>query len=321
MKKIGKLIRIGLFGMICMMIAATKAEATAAEGLERRVAGFDLSAETMTMDKVNQAKAVIAEYDALSVKEQRALNVETREKILSVRKGINDVFRCGPEAWYRYKDGVLTVFGRGVLYDYIENFDEKNLENDVRKRSYQNYASDTKKVVIEDGITKIGRGAFACFSGMEELQIRRRQTKVIIGKAAFFECTNLKIISMKNVSAIEFCGFGKCKKLKKADLPEGLVSVGKSAFLECVGLKMVVFPVSLRKVGDYCFFGCKRLSVVEEKGRVKQCGKFIFYEAKKKGKVICRSKKAARSTFVKKAKASGWKILPKGTKKGVHTGK
>ena len=63
------------------------------------------------------------------------------------------------------------------------------------------------------------------------------------------------------VTAIDDHAFDNCLTLKKIVLPDGLVSIGESAFKDC-GLEEIIIPDSVTELGDYAFLGCARASKV-----------------------------------------------------------
>lgn len=225
--------------------------------------------------------------------------------------------KCGNAVTYHYKNGVLTISGNGDMTDLAcEN--TETLEQDAsagRKSSYGGmdaYAMKTKKIVIEGGVTRIGRGAFAYFKNLESVQIKgSKKAKVSVGQYAFAGCEKLKKVSMKNVKEINFFAFGRCKSLKKLTLSKGLTNIEKSAFYGCKKLKTVNLPSTVKKIGDYCFYGCKKLKTVKVNGNIKKAGKYMFYGAGKKVTIRCANKKANKCKFVKKAKAEGIRIKRK----------
>lgn len=225
--------------------------------------------------------------------------------------------KCGDNVTYRYKDGVLTISGKGAMTD-LSCQNTKTLEEDAsagRKSNYGGmdaYAEKTKKIVIESGVTRIGRGAFAYFKNLESVEIKGgKKAKLSVGQYAFAGCGKLKKVSMKNVKEINFFAFGNCKSLKKLTLRKGVTSIGKSAFYGCKKLKSINLPSTVKEMGDYCFYGCKKLKTVKVNGNIKKAGKYMFYSAGKKAVIRCASKKANNCKFVKKANAEGIKIKRK----------
>ena len=53
-------------------------------------------------------------------------------------------------------------------------------------RPWENYEFEIKKVVISDGITSIGKNAFAMFINLESIEIPDSVTK--IGDSVFYYC-------------------------------------------------------------------------------------------------------------------------------------
>ena len=69
---------------------------------------------------------------------------------------------CGDNViWTLDDDGVLTISGSGAIYDYPNGFDAP----------FATYNNKVKKIVIEDGITKIGDQAFLFIGHVEEIII------------------------------------------------------------------------------------------------------------------------------------------------------
>lgn len=59
------------------------------------------------------------------------------------------------------------------------------------------------------------------------------------------------------------CGFSYCENLREVSLPEGLISLGKSAFLSCAQIQEIRLPKSLKTLGDGALAGCRSLTEIE----------------------------------------------------------
>lgn len=80
-----------------------------------------------------------------------------------------------------------------------------------------------KTVIIENGITNIGRRAFSGLTSLESIKIPATVTE--IGDSAFWYCQSLRFIS----------------------LPEGVTTIGTGTFYN--GLTTIVLPKSIKKIG------------------------------------------------------------------------
>ena len=70
--------------------------------------------------------------------------------------------------------------------------------------------------------------------------------------ACFWECHSLSEIRMPGVKIIKGSAFFHTR-FKRLIIPEGVISIGNSAFLECSQLKYVELPSSLKSIGDNAF--------------------------------------------------------------------
>ena len=85
-----------------------------------------------------------------------------------------------------------------------------------------------KSVIIEDGVTKIGNGAF-------------------------YDCTSLTSVTIPDsVTAIDSNAFLNCTGLTSITIPDSVTKIGECAFYGCTGLKEVTVPKSA-KVDDNTF--------------------------------------------------------------------
>ncbi len=95
--------------------------------------------------------------------------------------------RCGDNAYWKLEDGVLTIWGKGVLYDtYSKNSNPEW------------FASRTliKKVIIEEGITEVYGWTFYRHNNLEIVEFPN--SLHTIGYWTFDECYNISYIDWKD---------------------------------------------------------------------------------------------------------------------------
>jgi hypothetical protein len=94
----------------------------------------------------------------------------------------------------------------------------------------------------------------------------------IIGEGAFEKCDFITSIRIhESVSEIRENGFYRCNNLEDIEMlakdpdsrqPQGVKTIGDSAFYKCTSLSKVKFPETLLRIGDSAFAGCGRISEV-----------------------------------------------------------
>ena len=105
------------------------------------------------------------------------------------------------------------------------------------------YPSASRTVVIPNGVTTIGAGAFAG-SLIEGITLPDSLTE--IGNAAFHECTSLESIT----------------------IPESVTKISQEAFNCCSGLTSIVIPSSVTTIEHGVFHLCSNLKSVEILGNI-----------------------------------------------------
>ena len=179
---------------------------------------------------------------------------------------------CGENlTWTLDSDGVLTVSGTGEMSDYSESRGAP-------------WGREIKAVVMESGVTSIGKSAFAHCENLTSAVIPEGVTS--IGNGAFYGCKSLtSIIIPEGVTSIgnsvlSYCSaltsvvlpstvttvapyaFEYCTALTSVTLSEGLTTVGFAAFEHCTALEEITLPQSLTTIEEVAFYGCSALKEI-----------------------------------------------------------
>ena len=146
---------------------------------------------------------------------------------------------CGPDAWYELsEDGTLVISGTGEI---TKKFGE---DSTVQHK--------IKKIIMEEGIEKIGERAFA-FCNAKEVDLP--QTLKKIGEQAFY----YTLIKTVNIPP-SISEYGKDifmhSDVETSYLPDNMKEIPSGFFSECVKLQKVVWPSNLTKISAYAFSNC-----------------------------------------------------------------
>ncbi|MCR5341420.1 MAG: leucine-rich repeat domain-containing protein [Saccharofermentans sp.] len=209
-------------------------------------------------------------------------------------------------------DGTLTLSGSGDMKDFI--YDSTTDVPWYKNRSF------IKKVVVENGITRIGNYSFVWCTGIESVEFRGTTLKSI-GSYAFYESANLKKIAfpagLASIGKLAFCYSG----LTAASFPSSLRTIGYGAFADC-HLVSIWLPGGVNTIGDFAFRGNKQLVKVTGGAGLKTIGVQAFEHCWKLNKFVITSKKLkkiGKACFLcdSKLKTLSIKKTTKLTKKGV----
>ena len=76
---------------------------------------------------------------------------------------------------------------------------------------------------------------------------------------AFYGCSNIKEIVLRDVSYIGAKSFYNCSGLTNLALPESLTTIESYAFMGCSSLKKMEIPNGVESIGEGCLLGCINL--------------------------------------------------------------
>jgi len=198
---------------------------------------------------------------------------------------------CGEElTWSLDENGVLTISGKGDMYDY-----------EGGNAPWFDYQDSITQIVIETGITRIGNYAFN-FTSREssvDLEVEIPEGVTTIGENSFSGESIVKITLSGTVTTIEDGAFGFWCGEDGINIPDGVTSIGKGAFESCrftsvsipegvTALNEAVFqncgklvdvtiPDTVTFMGANTFYGCSSLKSVEIPEKVDYIGECAFF--------------------------------------------
>lgn len=147
---------------------------------------------------------------------------------------------CGENViWTLYEDGTMVISGTGDMDDNLERVFQSWDE-------YDEYGDMVVNLIIEDGVTSISKAAFCYFNYLKNVTIADSVTK--IGNGAFSYCRNMNFMTL--------------------DIPNGVTTIGESAFFVCEGLIEVNIPPSVSSIGMSAFEYCESLRSVNIQGNI-----------------------------------------------------
>ncbi len=167
--------------------------------------------------------------------------------------------KCGPSLYWNFDSskGVLTISGEGPMYDYA------HFSNTVDAAPYSVDRAKIKRVIIEEGCTKIGSHAFSGLTYLTLVEFPEESLKEI-GAYAFNYCESLtRIIVPDSVTSLGEYVFTTCRKLKMVRFGTGITEIPAGACFRASELIDVFFTENCKYIGSSAFYECKKLESVD----------------------------------------------------------
>ncbi len=171
--------------------------------------------------------------------------------------------------WTLTSDGTLTITSQEGHTGWNEVPHRKNANSSV----YYPFADQVKKIVIGEGLSKVGSSTFSDFENLEEVEW---SSITHISKNAFNNCPRLKTIYITG-NTPEIGKFDLGGTFKEFDsgsennfLKCGMTSVSfdkvktvpAKAFVDCYALTNVTFGADIETIDENAFVNCTNLSVI-----------------------------------------------------------
>ena len=143
--------------------------------------------------------------------------------------------------------------------------------------------SSLTSLTLPSSLQSIGDSAFWGCNSLTSLTLPSSLQS--IGGGAFIGCTSLRsvicnqfykvigqmLLSSDGTQVIAYWG-----ENSEVTIPEGVQSIGDSAFSYCKSLSSLTLPSSLQSIGDRAFFGCNSLSSLTLPSSLQSIGDYAF---------------------------------------------
>ena len=172
---------------------------------------------------------------------------------------------CGENATWEFDYSTLTISGTGAMEDY-GFYDEA---------PWYEYMYYINRVVIQKGITSIGKNAFWDCEYLTGATIPEGVES--IGDDAFSICGRLRRITIPDgVTHIGRNAFWNCVRLVDITLPESATSIGEGAFEGCDAIENIALPSGMTSIAARTFSGCRALKNIVIPDGVTSIGERAF---------------------------------------------
>ena len=239
--------------------------------------------------------------DDRSTYSSESVSVEVKDPYITNGASLTHYFGLGgtvtiPEKLHLKELGSFSF----ANFDYVPKTEEELAFDDAESTKQWYIGEGTiTKVIIPEGVEKIGAYAFANLTALEEVVLPSTLNAIEYG--AFYGCSSLQKITFSgennlqiiNQSAFEGCdlrgtldlsavcvisnyAFAGNQKLEGITTSDALLSIAEYAFAGCKELKDVTITASKVKYGPYAFTGCEALESFYVNAAVLPEG--MFYE-------------------------------------------
>ena len=212
----------------------------------------------------------------------------------------NSVTEIGNEAFYRCSGLTSVTIGNSVTEIGNRAFSGSSSltnvtlnSNAIASKLYSLESSlkdvfgeQVKEYILGADVTSIGSYAFCNCKNLTSIEIPNSVTS--IGEDAFYKCSDLTSVHITDIAAWCKISFGSNplsyahhlfmngKEITDLVIPEGVTSIGDSAFGGCSGLTSVTIGNSVTEIKRYAFYGCSRLSSITIGKSVTSIGEYAF---------------------------------------------
>ena len=196
--------------------------------------------------------------------------------------------KCGDNAWWKFNNGVFTVWGNGAVTDtsgfsaYKTKTTSVVVEKGITEVGGFYGFTALENIEIMDGVEKIKESAFKSCKNLKQIELPESITK--IGQDAFRDCTGVSYIKIGSPKCEYASGFGVFSGMGSS---EGVtVEFGEKVteiprLMLGAQVKTVKFDGKVKKIGNYAFYGWSNLGEIELPESVEEIGNGAFIDCAK----------------------------------------
>ena len=152
-------------------------------------------------------------------------------------------------------------------FSFCRNLTEITIPDSVQSIGYRafNYCKNLTEITIPDSVEKIGDNPFSGCENLLNINISAdHPTLTFIDNALIYK-PEKRLVSY-------FCA----SKESKYEIPDGIASIGDSAFDGCSNLTEIKIPDGLQSIGELAFNGCKNMKKINIPASVNSIEKYAF---------------------------------------------
>lgn len=166
--------------------------------------------------------------------------------------------------WAVTADGTLKISGEGEVKSASATGAPYYVHNDV-----------ITNLVVEEGITKIGKWAFANLTNLKKAKLANSVTS-ISGESAFYRCDLSDGIEWGGV--VYITGSYAFQNTNLATpLPQGIIAIGDQTFRGCKFVGEMVIPETVTTYVGKCFYSCASITKMTYRNALKIMQQFELY--------------------------------------------